>query len=359
LPEAWDANANKTVKATITAPKSKLLEPVSKSFQGFIRRKFHKRSIDEDERIQSQISLANTPIEDILSDDEEESAELLKSDPKDWKDLDHYAVMGLSKYRYKATIDQVHRAFKKKALKHHPDKKASSGSKNHNDDAFFKCIQKSYDILTNAEKRRHFDSVDPEIPDTFPKAKAEGSFFELWTPVFEREGRFSKKQPVPVLGDDNSTRQDVEDFYDFFFNLDSWRTFEYLDEKDTEGVDNRDDKRYLDRKNKAERDRRKKEDNARLRKLVETAMERDHRIQRFKEEERTRRNAKRLAKEAEEKAAAEEKARKEEEERKLIRKEKKAIKEIMTESNYFLSGDVQPAQLEAQLAKLDQLFEKL
>jgi len=59
-------------------------------------------------------------------------------------------------------------------LKHHPDKKASSHvvpnslylagvNQNTNDDAFFKCIQKAYEVLTNPEKRRQFDSVDPSV----------------------------------------------------------------------------------------------------------------------------------------------------------------------------------------------------
>jgi hypothetical protein len=72
---------------------------------------------------------------------------------------------------YDTSIDR------KKVLKHHPDKKAASTgapasdtaaallginvSQNTNDDAFFKCIQKAHEVLTNPEKRRQFDSVDP------------------------------------------------------------------------------------------------------------------------------------------------------------------------------------------------------
>jgi len=65
-------------------------------------------------------------------------------------------------------------------LKHHPDKKAGTNSssstasnslylsginQNTNDDAFFKCIQKAHEVLTNPEKRRQFDSVDPDFLD--------------------------------------------------------------------------------------------------------------------------------------------------------------------------------------------------
>ena len=77
-------------------------------------------------------------------------------------------------------------ADRKKVLKHHPDKKASSTSsefsnslylagvnQNTNDDAFFKCIQKAHEVLTNPEKRRQFDSVDPvfmELEEDMPTA---------------------------------------------------------------------------------------------------------------------------------------------------------------------------------------------
>jgi len=70
-------------------------------------------------------------------------------------------------------------------LKHHPDKKASNATpvsnslyltgvnQNTNDDAFFKCIQKAHEVLTNPEKRRQFDSVDPvfmELEEDIPTA---------------------------------------------------------------------------------------------------------------------------------------------------------------------------------------------
>src|SRR4051794_28847410 len=94
---------------------------------------------------------------------------------------DHYAVLGLSKYRYKATEDQIKRAHRKKVLRHHPDKKAAAGSSE--DDSFFKCIQKAHEILTDPVKRRQFDSVD-EHADVEPPSKkaAKGTkFYSLWS----------------------------------------------------------------------------------------------------------------------------------------------------------------------------------
>ena len=204
-------------------------------------------------------------------------------------------------------------------LKHHPDKKAGAVG-NSNDDAFFKCIQKAHDVLTHPEKRRQFDSVDPhydlldtDVPTAQQVTKARdpnSAFFKLFAPVFEREARFSRKQPVPLLGEYSDSKEKVEGFYDFWYNFDSWRSFEYLDKEVNEGSDkygalfwtkpwlinfpySRDDKRYTEKKNKAERARRKKEDTARLRNIVDVALSADPRIKRIKQEEKEAREAKR------------------------------------------------------------------
>lgn len=74
------------------------------------------------------------------------------------------------------------------------------------------------------------------------------------------------------MGHIDSSKEEVEGFYDFWYNFDSWRSFEWLDKEVNEGSDSRDDKRYTEKKNKAERARRKKEDIAKVRGLVDLAL---------------------------------------------------------------------------------------
>ncbi|EIN14443.1 DnaJ-domain-containing protein [Punctularia strigosozonata HHB-11173 SS5] len=346
LPTDW-APAQTTSKLTAPLVERRLL-PVGPAYLAHVRRTIKNLSFEEHDRLAEEerkrhkaLLEAGTPGEDDLGvGDEEESEELLSLDPKEWKKQDHYAVLGLSHLRYKATDEQIKIAHRKKVLKHHPDKKAGSAGET-NDDAFFKCIQKAMEVLTHPEKRRQFDSVDPyyqELEEEAPTAsqfknmKDPSQFFKAFGEVFEREARFSNKQPVPMLGGYDDSKEKVEAFYDFWYNFDSWRSFEYLDKEVNEGSDSRDDKRYTEKKNRSERARRKKEDNARLRNLVDTALAVDPRIKRIKEEEKAARAAKKSAKAggpsaAELKAKQEEEKRKAEEEAKKKEEQEKADRE--------------------------------
>ncbi|KAF8901425.1 hypothetical protein CPB85DRAFT_1377345 [Mucidula mucida] len=240
----------------------------------------------ERERLE-QLASSSANVEDDLGvGDEPETEEILSLDPKEWKKQDHYAVLGLSHLRFTATPAQIKVAHRKKVLKHHPDKKA-------------------HEVLTNPEKRRQFDSADPQLLEDIEdvsslKSKTkdlkESKFIETFAPIFELEARFSKKQPVPMLGDIDASKQHVEEFYDFWYNFDSWRSFEWYDKEVNEGSDSRDDKRYTEKKNKSERARRKKEDIARLRGIVDLTLSLDPRIKRIKQEEKAAREQKKLAK---------------------------------------------------------------
>lgn len=348
--------------------------------------KRHNRTFSEDERITAQENVKK--VEDGEDDDisEPEDPLMLSRDAKDWKGQDHYAVLGLSKYRWRATPEQIKRAHRKKVLRHHPDKKAAAGATDEND-SFFKCIQKATEILLDPTKRRQFDSVD-EAADVDPPTKkevAKGNFYKLWGPVFESEARFSKKQPVPLLGDENSTKEEVEEFYNFWYNFDSWRSFEYQDEDVPDDNESRDQKRHIEKKNANARRKKKTEDSARLRHLLDDCLAMDERIKKFRQQERAGKDKRRLEKEAEAKRLAEEKeqARLEEERKKkeaeeaakvereankkakeaaknAAKKNKRVLKGSVKDVNYFAeSGEPSAAQIDGVLTDVELIQSKI
>ena len=56
---------------------------------------------------------------------------------------------------------------------------------------FFNSIFSAYEVLGSKEKRRSFDSVDPEFDDSVPSASQinKHNFYTLMTPIFERNAR--------------------------------------------------------------------------------------------------------------------------------------------------------------------------
>lgn len=313
---------------------------------------------------------------------------MLQRDAKDWKAQDHYAVLGITKYRYRATDEQIKRAHRKKVLRHHPDKRAAQGGTE--DDSFFKCIQKATETLLDPVKRRQYDSVD-EGADVEPPTKKEtkaGNFFKLWNPVFDAEARFSKETPVPRLGDGKSTKEEVEHFYHFWYNFDSWRSFEYQDEDVPDDSADRDQKRHVERKNNNARKKKKTEDTARLRDLVDTALGLDERIAQFRKSEKEQKNKKRNERDAEAKKAAEEAAARKVEEEKLakqkevaekaeklegkkakeaaknaVKKNKRVVRGAVKDANYFhdasAGAEASPAEIDAALDDADAILAKL
>lgn len=136
--------------------------------------------------------------------------------------------------------------------------------------------------------------------------------------------RWSNKQPVPELGNEDSSFDEVDYFYTFWYNFDSWREYSYLDEEEKEKAENREERRYLDKQNKIARNQRKKEEMQRIRQLVDNAYNCDPRIAKFKEEEKNRKKELKLAKQEAIKAKKEEEERiqKEKEEKELAEKKK-------------------------------------
>ncbi|CAH8554197.1 unnamed protein product [Schistosoma rodhaini] len=310
--------------------------------------------------------------EESLSDDSDDESYLKGLDPKNWKSQDHYSVLGLRKKRFLASSDDIKRAYRRKILNHHPDKRRSKGEFVQDEKLdYFSCITIAYEILGNPVKRLAYDSVDPvAIDDSVPTiSEIKSNFFTSLGNFFYRKSRWSKKQPTPHLGNNLTDIEEVLKFYDFWEEYDTCRDYSYLDEEDKEKGEDRETRRAIERQNRIERARRRNEEVNNVRNIVLLAKENDPRILAANKAARDAKEAKRQARlaavqkrrEMEEeqqkreaeaaalaRAASEERRRSEAErvrkERDLNRseakRERRQLRSLLVERfNYFLVGD--------------------
>ncbi|KAG8063974.1 hypothetical protein GUJ93_ZPchr0004g39988 [Zizania palustris] len=309
---------------------------------------------------------------------------------------DHYALLGLGHLRFLASEDQIRKSYRDMALKHHPDKQASlilaeateeaKQAKKDDIENHFKAIQEAYEVLIDPTKRRIFDSTD-EFDDDIPTDCAPQDFYKVFGPAFMRNGRWSVSQPIISLGDDATPVEEVDKFYNFWYNFKSWREFPHADEYDIEQAESREHKRWMERQNTKLQEKAKKVEYARVRTLVDNAYKKDPRIQRRKEEEKAekqrRKEAKYLAKKMQEeeaaRAAEEERKRKEEEakkaaeaalnqkklkekEKKLLRKEKTRLRNLIAPvvtENHLSEDDVETACSSLDMEQLKKLCDSM
>ncbi|XP_074554732.1 dnaJ homolog subfamily C member 2 [Halichoeres trimaculatus] len=356
------------------------VEPVGRWFEAYVKRRNRSTSTSFQELEEEESSSEEEEDEEFQL---EEYPMLRTLDPKDWKNQDHYAVLGLPHLRYKATQKQIKAAHKAIVLKHHPDKRKAAGEQIvEGDNDYFTCITKAIETLSDPMKRRAFDSVDPTFDNAVPsKSEGKENFFEVFAPVFDRNARWSSKKHVAKLGTMESSFEEVDNFYSFWYNFDSWREFSYLDEEEKEKAECRDERRWIEKQNRASRAQRKKEEMNRIRTLVDTAYSCDPRIKKFKEEEKARKESEKKAKADAKKREQEERERarqaeleaarlvkeKEEEEakqaalqakkekdiqKKAIKKERQKLRTTCKNWNYFSDNELESVKMMEEVEKL-------
>lgn len=220
-----------------------------------------------------------------------------KNHGKKEKKWDYYQLLGLENVRWMAQANDIKKAYRSQALKHHPDKKLAGieGEKEKEKvEEYFKAIQKAWEVLSDPKKRREYDSVD-EFDDYLPKTCKEGEFFQVFGAAFARQSRWSEKK-APPLGDEGTPIEKVKAFYDFWYKFPSWREFPHEEEFELAEAEDRYQRRWMERENAKLREKGKKEEKKRIRAFVEAAEEHDPRIQRDKKEKAAAREAKKLAK---------------------------------------------------------------
>ncbi len=140
-------------------------------------------------------------------------------------------------------------------------------------------LKEAYETLSDSEKRKKYDSTyvfDDSIPDDIEYDTKE--FFIAFGPVFLKNGIWSKKKPVPKIGDMNTPLDKVKKFYKFWSNFQSWRDFSVEGEYDLEEATSRFEKRQMLKENRKMKASLLKEEKMRIDNLTSIAYKRDPRI---------------------------------------------------------------------------------
>ncbi|CBY13801.1 unnamed protein product [Oikopleura dioica] len=259
------------------------VEPVGWAFENWLQENFGIEEEGTDEIIEEEEETEVIDFEKL-----EPGCKLDKIKASEWKENDHYAILGLQDIRFKATAKQIKQVHKALVLKFHPDKLGRPAVKR--DEENFAIITKSADILSDPVKRRAFDSVDPKFNNSIPKENdpnLKTNFYGIFAPVFERNARWAlQRSKVVSIGQDDDDRKTVDRFYNYWYDFKSWRDFHWEDEEDPEQAQDRYERRAIEKFNRVSRVKKKKEEMSRIRKLVDLAYANDPRIQRFVDEEK-------------------------------------------------------------------------
>ena len=85
LPEGWSAEKDFKAIGHLSSATQRTVEPVGPHFLAHARRKRHKRTFSEDERIQAQENVKKVEEDDAGEISEAEYPSMLLRDAKDWK----------------------------------------------------------------------------------------------------------------------------------------------------------------------------------------------------------------------------------------------------------------------------------
>ena len=204
-------------------------------------------------------------------------------------------------------------------------------------------LKEAYETLSDPEKRKKYDSTyvfDDTIPEDIEYTTK--NFFVTFGPVFLKNSIWSKKKPVPKIGDMNTPLDKVKKFYRFWSNFSSWRDFSVEGEYDLEEATSRFEKRQMLKENRKMKAALLKEEKMRIDSLTNIAYKRDPRIieeekrlQKEREEEKRQRAILKQKQKEEEELRRQEFIKKHEEEKE--RKKQMIIKEKEELSNKILN----------------------
>ena len=100
--------------------------------------------------------------------------------------MDYYQTLGVSQT---TSPDEIKKAYRKLASKHHPDKGG--------DEAQFKKIQEAYETLSDPQKRAEYDNPQPQFNFNTGNMGG-GAFDDMFRDIFGRRARQAHENPSTV-----------------------------------------------------------------------------------------------------------------------------------------------------------------
>ncbi|KRH95171.1 Zuotin, molecular chaperone (DnaJ superfamily) [Pseudoloma neurophilia] len=142
------------------------------------------------------------------------------SDLDDIKKIDLYFILDLPGYRFNDLPEKtLFKKYRERIVRYHPNK---------SDEKIFMALRDGYEILKKSYWKKKYDEyfLDEKIIEN--RVYSEEEFYEIFSDFFNNVSLFSKNKNIPSLGDKNTSKEKIKEFYAFWRNFESTRSFEFL-----------------------------------------------------------------------------------------------------------------------------------
>lgn len=231
----------------------------------------------------------------------------MSKEKKDGLKTCYYEVLGVER---KCEADDIKKAYRKLALKMHPDKAHLNNLSTEEATTKFQEIQEAYSVLSDPQERSWYDGHREQIlrggdgpgEDPFKTrinlykyfstscyksfSDQKDGFFKVYAELFEaideeekawEDAEDEEHVPMPPFGTSTSANAVVSKFYKNWLDFCSRKAFGHADKWNPATAPNRQVRRAMEQENREERKAAKKEFNAEVRQLVAFVQKRDPR----------------------------------------------------------------------------------